>query len=125
MRGQVVIEFLLFTTVAVLMGVTFLVIVTSGLRDAGEDQRFAELSHIGFMLQDELILAESVHPGYSRTITVPETAGRFPYNITASGDHATLSSGNMILDFALPPFAGVIMKGPNTIRMNGTIEVMQ
>ena len=79
MRGQVMLEFILIATVAIIMGIIYLSVGTNLFIDTTEQQRIDALDDIGYAVQDEAILASQVANGYERVFTIPERADRFTY----------------------------------------------
>ncbi len=123
MRGQIVIEFLSFVAIAIIVAMLYLGVSGHLLRDTSEQQRLAALNDIGFRVQDEVILATSVADGYSRRFTIPDSADRFPYEITNDVDTVTLTSAGVAISYLIPDVSGTFQKGMNTIVKDGTIEV--
>jgi hypothetical protein len=123
-RGQFIIEFTILLALAVLAGIIYLVSATSLLGDVSEQQRVTALNDVGYMVQDEVLLAETVDDGYLRTFTIPQTADRFAYQLTSDETSITLASGSTIITYPLPLVSGTFQKGKNTIAKNGAITVM-
>lgn len=123
MRGQVVIEFMILICIAVLLGVVYLGIGNELLHDTSEQQRVEALNALGYTIQDEIILATTVEDGYRRTLTLPDKADRFVYNITNDETTVTLSSGEVTIVYDIPRIDGTFVQGGNLISKNGGIMV--
>jgi hypothetical protein len=123
-RGQFILEFMILIALAIIVGTMYVALSTQLLADTSEDQRVRALNDVAFMIQDELILAESVDDGYMRNISVPDKADRFAYTLSYTTNSLELRSGNTILTYSLPPFNGSLQKGTNVIRRNGVLTVM-
>jgi hypothetical protein len=123
MRGQIIIEFLIVVCLAAFVGIVYLNVGNTLLRDTSEEQRLAALNNVGYTLQDELILATTVEDGYRRAITIPEKADRFSYTLSNDDSTVTLVSGSVRLNYDIPPINGTFHKGSNIIAKNGDIQV--
>ncbi len=110
--------------IAVLVGLIYLASAGSLMSDVSETQRISALNDVGYMVQDEVLLAESVSDGYARSFSIPATADRFTYAITSDNTSLTLTSGTTTITYPLPPVNGNFQKGQNIIVKNGTITVM-
>jgi hypothetical protein len=123
MRGQVVIEFLIIVGIAIFVAALYLAVSANIFSSKSEEQRVAALNNIGYMVQDEIILAATVHDGYAREFQLPETADRFTYAVSNDATTLTLQSGNTIINYPLPEISGSLQKGTNVIRKSGSIAV--
>lgn len=126
MRGQVVIEFLIITGIAMIVGMLYLALSANLMMTKSEEQRIAALNDIGYMIQDEIILATTVQDGYSRTFTIPEKASRFTYEVAlTSPTTVTLQSGSVTANYRIPEVdaGSTLAKGENTITKRGAVEV--
>ena len=123
-RGQFLLEFFILLAIAVLVGIIYLVSATSLFGAVSEDQRISSLDDIGYMVQDEVLLAESVDDGYSRSFVIPSSADRFAYVLSSDATSITLTSGARTITYPLPPVGGTFQKGKNIIAKNGNITVM-
>ena len=124
-KGQMAIEFIMMMAAAIIVGSLFLYSAYGLLADRTEEERITALNDLGYAIQDELILAQTVSDGYERTFTVPTLAGRFTYALTSLPGAVTLQSGRTTITYPTPAFTGVIAKGANTIAKDGAITVTQ
>jgi hypothetical protein len=122
-RAQFVLEFMILLALAVVIGITYFALTTDLLYDTSEQQRFEALNVIGYMVQDEMMLAETVEDGYVREITLPANADRFSYTLANSNRSLTLSSGAITLVYPLPLVNGTLQKGKNILQKDGALWV--
>jgi hypothetical protein len=123
MRGQVMLEFILIATVAIIIGTIYLTLGTSLFIDTTEQQRIDALNDIGYAVQDEVILASQVADGYERVFMIPERADRFTYVLSNDAYTLTLVSGATRVNYDLPNITGSFQKGTNVIRKDGFVRV--
>lgn len=124
-RGQAALEFIMMMALALSVGALFLFVALESITRTAQRERTAALDDVGYMLQDEVVLATTVQDGYSRTITVPQLAGRFTYAVSSAPNAVTLSSGDVTITYPIPNVTGGFAKGTNTLRKRGTVEVVQ
>lgn len=122
-KGQFAMEFIMMMAFAIVVSMLFLSASGGLLAERSEDWRTRELNEIGYLIQDELILAAQVTDGYTREFFLPEKAGRFPYALTSGTSTVTLTSGQTILTFDIPAILGTVHKGTVTISKQGNITV--
>ena len=91
--------------------------------EKSEEQRILALNDVGYMIQDEIILATLVEDGYTRTILVPERADRFSYEVSSTPVSVVLTSGKVTMTYLIPNITGSVSKGHNTITKTGTVTV--
>jgi hypothetical protein len=113
MKAQIVLEFLLIISLAVIIGVMYIAVGTHIFVDVNEQQRVAALNDVGYLIQDEVVLAASVEDGYTRTFVLPQKADRFTYTITNSNTSVTLASADVTLSYPLPMLSGNLVMGAN------------
>lgn len=125
-RGQIALEFSLMVMLAFLFFTVILVIGTNFLLHAQEQRCFAALQDEANALQQELLLASSVHDGYRRTLDVPSTLAGRSYVIDMSGTVLTLSvSDGFAYSRDIPATTGVFTPGKENIieKRGGSITV--
>lgn len=123
MRGQIVLEFLIIAGIAMLVAALYLAVGANLLSGKSEEQRVSALNNIGYMVQDEIILAGTVEDGYLRSFAIPQKADRFAYTLSNDETMLTLHSGSVIINYPLPRISGTLQQGENTIRKDGDIVV--
>lgn len=116
-------EFVIMMAFAIIISMLFLASAAGLLVDTSEEQRLIEMDAIGYMIQDEVILAATVSDGYERTFEVPHEAGRFSYEIANDATTITLSSGSTTRTYDIPTMTGVFIKGKNKISNSEGIKV--
>ena len=122
-KAQFVIEFIIFVSIAIIFAIMYVAVANDLLFERSEEQRIVALNDIGYNIQDEMVLAASVTDGYVRTVTLPSSADRFPYNITGNNNSITLTSGSTIIVYDLPEYSGAFHVGKNNISKNKIIMV--
>ncbi len=124
MKAQAAFEFISMIAIAILSLMIFMIVGTTLGVDKLEEQRNKVLYDFGNDLQDELLIATTVHPGYEKDIMLPESIGRFNYEITTQTNSFTLTSGTQEYVFRIPELTGAFTKGQNTIRYDGSISII-
>lgn len=123
--AQAAFEFTLLMAIGTLFLLIFIILSATFSAHAINEQRRQTLLDFGYTLQDELIIATSVHSGYERVITVPDSLGKFNYEIVSTNKKFTLSSAQQSYDFRIPEISGSLVKGTNIISFDGTLSVIQ
>ena len=116
-------EFMILLAMAILLGSMYLAVTGQLFLTTSEQQRVSALNDIGYMVQDELMLAESVDDGYARNFTIPTKADRFTYAISNDAASLTLVSGVASVTYSLPQISGTLAIGRNSITKNGALTV--
>ncbi|MBN2458664.1 hypothetical protein JXB28_00105 [Candidatus Woesearchaeota archaeon] len=81
-KSQIATEFMLMVGLAMVVVFVFLAVSYSLIIDYSEEKNMNKLMDFGYSIQNELILASEVEPGYQRIITLPEKIGSTSYSIT-------------------------------------------
>ena len=116
-------EFMILLAMAILLGSMYLAVTGQLFFATSEEQRVTALNDIGYMVQDELMLAATLDDGYARNFTIPLKADRFTYNLTNDATSLTLTSGVATVTYPLPQIAGNLAQGRNAISKNGVLTV--
>lgn len=122
-NGQVALEFMMLIGMAVLLMSIILVIVGGFANHKASQQKYDQMYSFGRTLQNELLLAATVHEGYSRTIYLPDRIGRYVYSISNEQDTFTLRSSGVLLNFKIPETTGTLKIGENIITNQGGVHV--
>jgi hypothetical protein len=123
-NAQLAIEFIMLMAMALIIGALFLASANQLFSDASDHQRVAAINDIGYSIQDEIILALEVTDGYERTLTLPDRADRFLYEIDSQPTRITITSGTVKISYDHPQITGAFTKGENTItKNNGEVTV--
>ena len=124
MKGQLAMEFVIMMAVAFIIGGLFLAVLLIMFRDVSEEQRVAALNDVGFMIQDELILATLVEDGYQREFTIPTKADRFPYTISNTASGVTLKSSGVTITYPIPNITGGVTQGDRIVtKQDGKVTI--
>lgn len=118
-QGQAALEFSVMIGFSILMMLVLFIVVNALFADNVEDERRQAMLALGYGLQDELIIASTVQPGYEHDLLVPEKLGHFLYAINATNTSFTLSSAKQKITFHTPETTGAFAKGPNMISNDG------
>jgi len=120
-RAQVSIEFILLTILGFAFVFIILSIVLTLSADKSNQQVFDQFEDLGRSLQQEFLLASTLHDGYIRDFWVPDAIGGIPYNVVFGNTSEV--NGYMILSFqqhelfySLPVVSGTLVLGTNTLR---------
>jgi hypothetical protein len=116
---------MIFVGISFLVAIGLIVALSHLAADIKTDKNEQEIILIGKTIQQELILASTVTPGYVRSITLPQTVKGNNYQISLnSSNYIVLSYDNIQRFFQIPTANGTISKGENTIRTtNQGIEI--
>lgn len=114
-RAQIALEFIIFT----MMGI-FVVLILIGIGGRLTLQELStqgsqEAQGLANMLQEELIIAAQVQPGYHRIIEIPATLRRGEYAISNTEDAITIQKEGVTITLKTPPLNGTLVKGRNVI----------
>ena len=122
-KGQFIMEFMILLAMAILLGSMYLAVTGQLFFSTSEEQRVSALNDVGYTVQDELMLAESVDDGYVRNFTIPSTADRFTFTISNDATSVTLVSGIASVTYPLPRINGTLAIGRNSVAKNGGLTV--
>ena len=114
-RAQVALEFVIFT----MMGIFFvLILIGIGGRltvDELDAQGTQEAQSLATTLQEELIIAAQVQPGYHRVIEIPYLLRRGEYSLSNTNNTLTIEKEGVTITLKTPPLNGTFIKGRNVI----------
>jgi len=123
-RAQVALEFLMLSMLALLVMIVLLVLFGKIFSEKTHEATLQAMVDLGRSLQEETILAASVHSGYLRMILLPDRINNQPYTVETAASAVRLEIGSDSVTFATPPLVGTFIKGQNLLRNeNGTVEV--
>jgi len=124
MRGQAAFEFIVLVALAMLFLMVVIILGTTLGTDKLEEQRDKAFYDFGNSLQQELLLATTVHPGYEKDITIPDSISRFNFELSTQTNSFTITSGQSKYVFRTPELTGTFTKGQNTIRYDGSVSII-
>lgn len=113
----------------VLLGI-LIIITTVFLYNFREDAMFLSqkkerivIDDLGYSIQNEFLMAQTVNDGYYREFKVPEEYHSVPYDISIQGDLLLLVSHKSGFEhsFLIPNVTGSIIKGTNRINKSGGV----
>lgn len=117
-------EFILFSILGVFFVIVLIGVAIKLSSNALEDQSQQEASDLAITLQEELILASEMLPGYHRAIDIPLTLRRGGYTLTNDNHSFTIAKDGITLSLSTPPLNGTLIKGRNIIKnRNGTVVI--
>ncbi|MBR9703293.1 hypothetical protein GOV10_04605 [Candidatus Woesearchaeota archaeon] len=119
--GQAALEFSVMIGFSLILMIVLLVIVNALFSDSVEEERRQAMLSLGYALQDELIIASTVQPGYEHDFVVPEKLGRFTYTLSSTTTAFSLKSSKQTITFHTPETFGTFNKGHNTIKNDGAV----
>lgn len=123
-RAQIALEFLLLSVLALVTMIVLLALFGRMFADKSREATLHVMDDLGRMIQEETILAATVHPGYARTILLPDRINNQPYTIVTTHSSVRLAIGSDTVTYVTPPLDGQFVKGKNLItNVNGTVEV--
>ena len=117
-KAQISFEFMTMVIMAVMLVVILAWSAYYFLTDYSEQRNIQRIQDLGYSLQNEVVLAYNVEPGYSRTVYVPERLGDYDVEISMSengNDIIITYKGNEVA-FRIPTVSGSFATGYNTIQ---------
>jgi len=124
LRGQIVLEFIMFTVLALFLVLVLIALALRISSSIASDQGVSEVTDLARSVQEELILASQVSEGYHRSFVLPTRLQRGEYSITNSEELLTLSYDSATVSLAIPLVNGTLQKGANVIiHENETIYI--
>jgi len=106
---MVIILVILFTTLLAWVAYYY-------VTDYSEQRNIRRLQDLGYSLQNEIILAYTVEPGYTRTVRVPQYLGNEVVNISNTANDIILEHQGSEIAFRIPAISGSFSTGENTIQ---------
>lgn len=121
--GQVSFEFIIVLAASVALLIVLLAVTAFQLRTATTESTLRGMDDIAQSIQLELLTAQSVGEGYTRTFMLPERIQRRAYTITLENDGVeraviTVSTAGRNLSTLAPTCTGTLAPGQNTIVTN-------
>ncbi|KYK27146.1 hypothetical protein AYK26_00435 [Euryarchaeota archaeon SM23-78] len=114
-KAQVAIEFVMVGSLAMIVILVFAGVLYSLSYDYSEQKRINRFKDLGYSLQNELILASEVEPGYERVVYIPNKIEGADFSITQSSTDIVITYKEAQLLFRIPEVSGSLQKGINTI----------
>ena len=124
-RAQVAIEFMVTVGLAMIMLILLAGVIYFLTKDYSEEKNLRRLLDYGYSLQNEIILASEVEPGYERTIFIPNKIDGVSYTISQQNNYFVLTYKGNDLVFDIPEVTGSFQKNQNnTIRKQGDTVII-
>jgi hypothetical protein len=114
-KCQVAMEFLMMIIIAVALAVILGSIAYYYVHDYSERRNVQRVLDFGYSLQNEVILAHTVEPGFERVVKVPQQIGTVNVEISNVEDEIYLRYKGSDYAFRIPPTQGSFAVGNNKI----------
>lgn len=114
--GQISIEFIVMISFVLLMLVIFMWVISDYRSDKMNEETYQIAQELIHSIQNEVIMAESVHTGYQRTFKIPDEINGINYKINNTPTSINIEIKEYYLSTNIPLISGTIIKGENTIR---------
>lgn len=115
-NAQVALEYILVISFVMICFTIFLYIIAEYRLTKTDEQTQILIGELTNTIQNEIILAESVHSGYHRTFYLPtEISGDKEYTITNTNTSVDIRIKTYYASIRIPPINGTINKGYNHI----------
>jgi hypothetical protein len=101
-KAQIATEFMLMVGLAMVVVFAFLAVSYSLITDYTEEKNRNKLMDFGYSIQNELILAAEVEPGYQRVITLPDKIGSTSYSMHITNNDLVIPYRGGEFLFAIP-----------------------
>ena len=127
-RSQIAMEFIMILILVMLITTLLAWTAYYYIVEYSEERNIKRLEELGYSLQNEVILAYNVEPGYSRRITIPSDLDGYPVNISGTSNLIILTYKDSQFLFKIPQVSGNFTHTgtqPNIIRKNldGTVSI--
>jgi hypothetical protein len=118
-------EFIMMLIIVLMIAITLSWVAYYYITDYSERRNMNDVQDLGNSLQNEVILAYHVAPGYVRSIVVPATLDSYPVNISGTSNEIILTYKNNDVLFRIPAVSGQFIVGKNTIQKltSGSVKI--
>ncbi|MBW2990349.1 hypothetical protein KY348_01450 [Candidatus Woesearchaeota archaeon] len=123
-KAQIAIEFVLVVGLAMVVLIVFAGVIYYLSFNYSEEKNINRLTDLGYSLQNELILASEVEPGYERTIIIPNKIGGINFSINQTDNDLVITYRSVELLFTIPQVNGKFDKGTNKISKTDANTIM-
>lgn len=113
-----------------LVGVVFFAIVIlvaasySNIAELREKRDFLVARDMAFVVQNELVLANQVEDGYSRSFFLPDKLDGQSYSLLIVDNSLTISTQKAAYSVRIPQVQGAIAKGMNNITKQDNVVAL-
>lgn len=115
-KSQVAMEFLYVIGIVIFISIILSKVVLNYYEEKRNYENIDVAKEIVLNVENEIMLASKVNPGYLRSFEIPENLNNVDYNISVSYDEIVLIYENMSFASRIPNVTGDVLKGVNTIR---------
>jgi hypothetical protein len=124
-KSQIAMEFMITIIFAAIFTTLLATVAYYYLQESYTQRDIEELQDLGKSLQDEVILAHTVQPGYTRKLYVPPQLRNIYVNISGSSEDIVINYKGSDILFRIPPTQGTFSTGYNTIskQSNGSVTI--
>jgi hypothetical protein len=123
-KAQSAFEFLLLVGVVFFAVVILVAASYSNIAKLREERDFLITRDTAFVVQNELVLANVVEDGYSRSFLVPDELDGQQYSMMIVGNSLTVSTQKASYSVRIPSVQGTIAKGWNNLTKEGNVVVL-
>ena len=123
-KAQIAIEFFIMAGVAIMISLGFLIYVAVMSSEEADVQRDGLVRDIVHHVRNEINLAFIVENGYYHEFTLPQTMGRYEYEIYIDDDELYASIDDVEYSVIIPNITGNVVKGTNVIRKENNIVML-
>lgn len=120
-NAQSAFEFLLLVGVVFFAMVILVAAFYSNIAKLRGERDFFVAKDTAFIIQNELVLANQVEDGYSRSFFLPERLDGQQYSLTTSNNSLTITTQKASYSVRIPQVEGTIAKGMNNITKTNNV----
>ncbi len=123
LRSQISLEFVMFVGIGFMVAIILMLVISQQQADRESERDDLELRDLAYMIEEEVLLASSVEPGYWRNFSV-ELPNDGEFDVSVNGSYVKLTAESTLFEFSVPPFQGQIVRGANVIcNKNGEVFI--
>ncbi|MFH1181802.1 MAG: hypothetical protein V1702_02495 [Candidatus Woesearchaeota archaeon] len=122
--GQVSFEFFFVIVVVIVVTIVLGMLTADKLSELKDRQSDARVQDVAYAVRNEVDIAHSMAPGYSRAFELPDAIDGDNYSVVIAGSSITVTSGSREFISSIRPVSGEVKKGWNTIRKSDGIVVL-
>ncbi len=119
-KGQISLEFIIMVSFVFLFLIIFLYLISEYRSEKMNEETYQISQELIYSIQNEVIIAESVHTGYIRQFTIPDEINGNNYRINNTATSIDLEIKNYHLSTNIPRISGTIKKGQNTLKKDAS-----
>lgn len=123
-RAQIALEYLFVHGFALLILIGLLSTLVYIQSQSKQDVRIQQTEELAQRLQQEILLANSVHEGYVRVIRLPASIDSQPYEVELADTAVFVRIAGYEAIRSIPSVNGTLSVGENTIQnIQGTVHI--